>query len=414
MSPPRLKKSFALTTAIIVGFIVYGSFFPFHFYRHADAAGPLAALLATWRFKPEHFGNLIANVLLYMPLGFFGVLAIGSSLSGWIRFAAILVMGAALSFTIELLQFYDVDRVTTFADIYPNVLGTVVGSLAGIAAGPRFRLPQWGEGRTQPIPVLLLAAWLGFRLFPYVPTTDLHKYWHALKPVLLTPSLSPYHVAAYCVMWLVVAALAEALVGHPRSRRLLSFAVVLVLGAKVLIVNNTLTAAEVAGAAAACVVWLALARSSARGRSVLVMLALAAFVIAERLEPFQFMASARPFGWTPFLSFMRGSTSINTQSFLEKFFLYGSLIWLLTVTGLRLVLAALAVALGLFVTSLMETHLPGRSAQITDTVMALVIAGAFGLIAKASSRSEEMAPALGGRLSDKTGPVAATPRRTSQ
>ena len=58
---------------------------------------------------------------------------------------------------------------------------------------------------------------------------------------------------------------------------------------------------------------------------------------------------------------------------MEKFFLYGSLVWLSTKAGLPLWLGTLLVALLLFITSVAELYLPGRSAEITDAVMALMV-----------------------------------------
>ena len=61
------------------------------------------------------------------------------------------------------------------------------------------------------------------------------------------------------------------------------------------------------------------------------------------------------------------------MSFLEKAFLYGSLIWLLDRAGLGLTKSTILVALMLFATSWAETYLPGRSAEITNSLMALLI-----------------------------------------
>ncbi len=100
----------------------------------------------------------------------------------------------------------------------------------------------------------------------------------------------------------------------------------------------------------------------------------------ERLEPFQFEPFARPFGWVPFNSFMNGSAEVDVLSFMEKCFLYGSLLFLLGRAGMRPVFAAILVAGTLFATSWAETYLPDRSAEITDALMTLLIAGGFALI----------------------------------
>jgi multisubunit Na+/H+ antiporter MnhB subunit len=61
------------------------------------------------------------------------------------------------------------------------------------------------------------------------------------------------------------------------------------------------------------------------------------------------------------------------MSFLEKAFLYGALIWLLGKSGLGTRVSTILVAILLFATSWAETRLPGRSAEITDALMALLI-----------------------------------------
>jgi VanZ family protein len=82
----------------------------------------------------------------------------------------------------------------------------------------------------------------------------------------------------------------------------------------------------------------------------------------------------------PFNSFMNGSVEVDVLSFMEKCFLYGSLLFLLGRAGMRPVFAAILVAGTLFATSWAETYLPDRSAEITDALMTLLIASGFALI----------------------------------
>jgi hypothetical protein len=105
-------------------------------------------------------------------------------------------------------------------------------------------------------------------------------------------------------------------------------------------------------------------------------------VVAQRLEPFLFMMPPVPFGWIPFRSFMQGSIEVDVLSFLEKFFLYGSLIWLLMEGRFRRSVATTLVAATLLVTSIAEMYLPGRSAEITDSLMAIAIAVVFAFVTR--------------------------------
>jgi VanZ family protein len=79
---------------------------------------------------------------------------------------------------------------------------------------------------------------------------------------------------------------------------------------------------------------------------------------------------------------MQGSIEVDVLSFLEKFFLYGSLIWLLMEGRFRRSVATTLVAATLLVTSIAEMYLPGRSAEITDSLMAIAIAVVFAFVTR--------------------------------
>ena len=151
-------------------------------------------------------------------------------------------------------------------------------------------------------------------------------------------------------------------------------------------VDTTLTTAELAGAGLAFCGWGVLA-VGARLRVAAIALLFCGYVIAERLEPFQFGATASSFGWIPFLGFMSSSPEIGVLSFFQKFFLFGSSIWLLAKAGLRLRSSTLVVAIVLFITSQAETFLPNRSAEITDAVMALLIGAMFAPVENETRRN---------------------------
>jgi hypothetical protein len=188
----------------------------------------------------------------------------------------------------------------------------------------------------------------------------------------------------------MIASLIEDVAGGKRSRLLYPVAVTFVLIAKVIILTKVLTVAELIGSAISFVLWLALLECQARPRARVLTALFAALVIAQRLEPFKFRSTAGHFGLVPFISFMDSSLSINIQSFFEKFFLYGSLLWLSVKTGMRWAWATSLIAGLLLVTSLVEVYLPGRSAEVTDPVMALMIGIIFALVTRASENANHI------------------------
>lgn len=363
----------------MVGFIVYGSLYPFHFEAGAGAH-PIARLASSWRWHPDHFGNLIGNICLYMPLGLFGVLSIGRRVPAIARLGLALATGVLLCVMMELIQLHVPGRVSTMADVYPNTLGTALGAVAGLVLGAEFGRSFSPTFRARPVPILLLLAFLMYRLFPYAPSLDISQYWDALKPVVHHPKPSAYDTARYAVTWLVVAALAAAVIDASRARWLMVPAILFVLGAQIVIMNNRIGSAELVGAAIAVPCWLLVSHLDRRPQACVLAMALAGLVAAERLLPFDWLAVPHSFGWIPFQSFLHGSMALNTQSFLEKFFLYGSLVWLLTRATARPGVAGGLVALMLFATSLLQTHLPNRSAELTDALLAVIITGLFALI----------------------------------
>ena len=386
----RFNRNFRVATAVVAAVIVYGSLYPFAFRQPVDGLGPAArALLDSWA-EPPGRGDFIGNVLLYIPFGFFAILSISRSVGTATRVVLVILTGAFLSACVELVQYYDDGRVTEATDVYANVSGTMLGALGGSITGANFRWPLLREIAANHVPTLLLSAWAGYRLFPYVPTLDLHKYWHALKPVILHPSLTGYDLFRYTAIWLTVGALIEAIGESKRQWLLFPLFVGSVLVAKVLVIDATLTIAEISGAALALCSWVVLT-AHARLRTTLIALLFCGYVIAERVEPFQFSTAQGAFGWVPFLAFMNGSLEINILSFLQKFFLFGSSIWLLGRVGLRLWASTAIVAVILFLTSQAEIYLPHRSAEITDAVMALIIGALFALLQAATRRNELVA-----------------------
>jgi VanZ family protein len=384
----RRPRNYAIVTVIIAIVIVYGSLYPFDFSVPTDGRNPVSVLLESWADRPAR-SDFLANILLYMPLGFFGMQSFSRRVGFWVRLPVVVAGGVLLSVTMELTQYYDIGRDTAATDVYANAIGTVIAAPAAILFFGRLRFPLVREIRAQPVPSLLIASWLGYRFYPYVPTVDLRKYWHAVRSVLLDPIPAPFALYRHTVAWLALFALLESIVGRRRSVLFALLLAAFVLSVRVLIISTILSSAEVMGAAVAICLWPLFLVFNRRRRAALLLLLLGSYVIMERLQPFEFVPVVHPFDWVPFIGFMSGSIAIDILSFFEKCFLYGSLLFLLGSAGVRPVLAAILVAGMLLGTSWAETHLPGRSAEITDALMTLLIAAGFALIGDGHNRQAD-------------------------
>lgn len=359
-----------LAMALLIGMIIYGSLYPFAFHAVPDGVGPLRMLLNKWDETPGR-GDFVSNILLYIPLGFVGMISVGKRASLW-RLAAVVAIGATLSVMMESAQYYDAGRDPEATDVYSNTIGVIVGASIGWVFGQDFRWPLLGELSANRIPALLLMSWLGYRLYPYEPTINLHKYWDALKPIVLHPQLTWYSLCRQTAIWLTVAVLIEKIVGPTKSAAMFRRFAGFTLLASLIIISTWISLSQLSGMALAYLLWRAI-RHQPRAPVVVAATLLGFYVVAFRLAPFDFAAVEGHYGWMPFLSFMQGSIDLDVQSFFEKVFLYGGLIWLLGQAGMGLRVAYSAVAGVLLLASVAEIYLPGRSAEITDAILALVI-----------------------------------------
>lgn len=376
----------ALLLAATIAFILYGSLYPFRFTGLPPGAGfadtlEVVALEAILSPPLGGRGDVLANLLLYLPFGFL----LTASLSGRLRAVPLLCLallcGGLLSVAVEAAQLFLPRRTSSSWDVLCNGAGSLAGGAAALLLGWRRGGPVHGlRGlAAEPFAALLVLAWLGYRLYPYVPTLDLQAVRDSLKPLLLAPSLEPLRSARLAACWVVVACLIEAVAGRQLGRLLVPGVLLGSLGAEMLVVSRALTLAEVVGVALALCGW-ALLRHRPHGALPVLAVVMAAVIVAGRLEPFTFDAAAKPFGWVPFRSLIRGAWEAGLQAMLEKGFLYGSLLWLLVRAGIALPLTAMLGGLLLLGTSLAQRHLPGRSGEITDMVLVLLLAAIFHLL----------------------------------
>ncbi|WP_158295544.1 VanZ family protein [Crenalkalicoccus roseus] len=380
MRPPPQGFGAAPLLAILLAGIAYASLYPFRFAPLPAGTELAEALRAAWNRPPGGRGDLLANLLLYLPLGFLlAALMAGRGVAARLGLA---VLGAALlSGAMEAAQLFLPQRTSSVWDLACNAAGALAGAAAALLLGRELpRLP--GELRrglaAEPFAALLVLAWLGWRLYPYVPVLDLQAWRDSLKPLLLAPAVEPFRTARLAVFWLAAAHLAEAVAGRRLGRWLVPALLLGTPAAAIPLAGRVLTLAELVAAGLALPAW-ALLRHRPGAMPLLAALMLAA-VVASRLEPFAFEAAAKPFGWVPLRGLLQGTREAGLPAMLQKVFLYGGLLWLLVRAGLSLPAAAAAGGLALLAASLAARHLPGRSAEITDALLLLLLAVVFGLL----------------------------------
>lgn len=358
------RRSAAITLGILA-LIIYGSLYPFDF--HPAAFAP--ALSRFWMVVRAHLnrGDVLSNILLYLPLGFFAA-RIWPARPVASRVAVITAIASMAAVAIELVQIFDDGRSPSIVDATANGLGALLGSVAGARLRVKISLPM-----------LLLAAWFSSRLIPFFPFIHFHRHGLAIHPLFFSPTLTLFDLFRFFALWLAAGALLEGLFGAAWSRIALVTSIALVLTARVVISSAELLAAEAIGAGLAGLVWIGIL-SRLRRRAAITCAIFCGFVVLDALRPFHFLASPHRFGWIPFVSFMDGPRESGSRVFLEKTFIYGSLVWLLRRAGFRLAIAVAGAFAAVFCLRLAQTYLPGRSAEMTDPAMVLILAGLFALL----------------------------------
>ena len=363
---------------LVVAIVVYGSLYPWHF-TFAGRPEPLSVLLHSWPHEWDRFmlRDVVLNVLLYMPLGAVACLA-------WLpRFpraaaAAATAFGFALSLSMELLQNYVPGRVTSLSDLATNTLGAAAGAFLAVVFAPEIIPYLYSQvRRASPGAALLLACCGGYQLYPFFPILSSTRLQQAVHTLIVTRSLSPVSTWAAAAEWFAAALALEAVFG-PWRASWLAGAMLVALGLRVFMPSRSLAPEELAGAALALLAWEIL--PSKRRLPVGVWMALSAILVVE-LAPFHFTRHAAPFSWVPL-----GDTFENERwgalvILLRKAFLYGAAVWLLVRSGIRYPVAGGALAVALFILETVQRYLPGRTPEITDSLVVVVMTAALWALA---------------------------------
>lgn len=367
--------------------VIYGTLFPFSFQPDAHTGGVLATLINSLAVRPGR-GDLVSNVVLFLPFGFFGMQALPARIPKFVRYALVFGFGTVTSLGIEITQYYTPSRTTSLYDLGWNSISALIG-----AAGGRFnwqRLISGGAEGVRPrsiFPLVAVAAWAGYRLFPYVPTIDLQHVKDAIKPLLAMTSVPMADVVRHFGMVLGLARLLQGIMPSGRATLALIVMSLGVIAAKPFIVTKVIAPAEVIGTIAALALWVAIL-GRLNSRTLIVAVIFTAALAFQGLSPFELRADQGSFSFVPFGGFERGSMAVNLQAFLEKVFLYGTLIWLVAQAGGSTEFSLVFSMIFATAIEVAQMFIVERTSEITDPLLALVI----GVVLLALERHYRISP----------------------
>ncbi len=375
-------------TWIILGLyaflLVYGSLYPWHGW-HEPIASP-------WRLMSEYshhysYADLLTNLLVYIPLGL--LLTMVARWRGLQALVLAALIGAGLSLGMEYLQAYDPGRVPSFMDLYLNTTGAACGALLAQTLRDDTRLGQYVHllrqrfflpGPVADLGLIALCLWVLAQLSPLVPSLDMSSLRAGIKPLVYTLSgQRPLHIdqllgylSAVTGLVLLMKSLLKP--GH-RQGLLLALFFLGVLFLKIPIVSRQLSMEALLGVVGALLLAYLLARLPPRSQWYCAVALILLAVMIEELRPTAGNAP-QAFNWIPlreqFNNVLLGLADILATSwpFLALAYLAHRLaprIHTRTVVSIGLVLFALMFAL-----EWRQQYIPGRSADITDALIALL------------------------------------------
>lgn len=367
------RRIAAWLLAVIVFLIVFGSLYPFSFsLSEPDALTRLGALPRAGTTRSD----VAANVLLYLPLGTCLAWLLAARCGGAVAVFAATLIAAALSFAIETAQLYETRRVASLADFTCNTLGAFAGAWLALAIARtrrNLRSSRFAGLLRHPVAAALLFSWIGYRLAPFAPVLDPAEWTSAIASLARSP-FAWTAFAMHALAWLTLL-LASDRLAPGRAVPLAAGAMGVVLLGRILFAGISLEAAEIAGMAAALLLARPLARLPRARAARLVAIALFVLVAWTGLSPFDFQLAQDRFALLPFGESLTQYRATNLTDIFLRCFTDGALVWLLAQAGLSVLAATSLGAAGVFAVELLQTWLPGQTAEITDPLLAVCAGG---------------------------------------
>jgi VanZ family protein len=357
---------------IAIAIIAYGSLYPFHFELTERAANPLLTVLQGWPAEWTRYvlRDVVLNVILYVPLGLAAAMVFLRRHSRTVSAVAALLLAFAVSASMELLQVYEPVREPSSLDVLTNSIGGVLGVLIALRNEHRIRaLVRAPERGLRGAAALLLAAWAVQAFYPLFPDIGRAHLYDSLSRVLHTRHLSMTDVLLGIAEWFAVGIALECLFERMRTAWLAAL-MLLSLAAQMVIAGRLNSAEEVLAAGIALALWRF---SGGASRVRWCAWLLASGILLRELRPFYFLSVPQPFSWIPFAATLEAGRDSAVIVIARKAFDYGALIFALRCGGWAWLRAGFVVALPLAAAEAIQTYLPGRTPEITDPLLALLM-----------------------------------------
>jgi VanZ family protein len=331
----------------------------------------LITLLHSWNFRFDRViaRDVVLNVLLYLPLGMAARLSLQRARPAFIQIGWPVALGFVLSSSIEMLQLY-ARRRCSMVDVTTNTLGALAGAI--IAGTLRTKIESGLSHRraraADPAALGVFLCWLAYTVFPFFPVlgrTGLMAKWRIF---VAAPLFEPVPFVSSACAIVIVASLAKP--SGLTSPWTVPVAAMIMGPVQFFIATKQPLPSSWLGIV---VGWLLLAAMPNRLEHLAAAWTVIIATAVRGLAPFRLSSTPTSFRWVPFEGFLQGSWFSATGILIEKVFFYAALIWGLRIAGASLRATIVVVTLGLAAVEIAQMYLPGRTPEITDVLLPVII-----------------------------------------
>jgi VanZ family protein len=377
-----------------IGLVLSASLYPFDWDWGRLLAGLRDGLPRLQAWNPPSRRDTVVNLLLYVPFGLLGALALDARGKGLGRLVWPVVGAAALSLAVEVAQHALPPRDPALADWVFNTVSAAAGVALAVVwrTLPRSRFAgadeaSRGHGGLGAGPALgvLAALWIAAHLAPFVPRLRPGRVSAALEASLAL-ELSPSRVLAWFSCYLVLAAALRAASRWRHFWSVLLTATVASLGLRLLFVGQQLSPDEVLGALIALPTVALVGMGRLRWDPTRVFRSACLAVLAAGLWPTAAtVVDVSDTAWLPFAELAGAASDPGSLPAIERLFLGIGLAWLAWCSRTRRLTPLLIVFAVAALVEFLQQWVPGRLPDTTD-LAALLIGAALVQAAPPSTR----------------------------
>ena len=369
--------------------VLYGTLFPFQFDfspRALDNAWASAGFIPFWdagRGRIHSLPDIVSNVILTLPLGFFGYLWFGRKTrkQGIVRW---FFAGFFLGLFSEIVQLGVASRLSNITDALSNGTGAFAGACAAAVFG-RYLLDLLSgslmDRRRTGFFILAGIILIGM-LLPFDFTMDVSGMWSSVKALWLNPWESGTPIS---YEWIAMAefAILGALAGSIKKTRIIGLGLAMPFifeGMQILVESHALSLRDLTMNVAGVAAGVAAARfAPALVRPATGCLLMSLALMAQGLSPYHFGGQGR-FEWIPLVEYYVRTTGGALYDAMSGLLSYGLLVALWP----RRIVIVWAVCLAAGIEAA-QVWIPTRSAGMTDILIAAIGACAGYALSKAAT-----------------------------